>query len=104
SGLDLGTIVMDSIFSPVIKVGYRIDNVRVGKRTDYEKLTMTIETDGTIFPWQAFIQAAELLNSQFKFLKETMDKKGKELEKEIVAKKPAKKKATKRKKTTKKKK
>jgi DNA-directed RNA polymerase subunit alpha len=102
TGLDLGTIVMDSIYSPIVKVGYRVDNVRVGKRTDYDRLSLTIETDGTITPWQAFIRAAELLNSQFKFLKETMEKKVKELEKEIVVEETSKKKATKKKKTTKK--
>lgn len=81
TGLDLGTIVVDSIFSPIVKVGYRVDNVRVGKRTDFDKLTLDIETDGTITPWDAFIQAASLLADQFKFLTGMMKDKAKSLEK-----------------------
>lgn len=98
TGLDLGTIVIDSIFSPIVKVGYRVENVRVGKRTDFDKLTLDIETDGTITPWNAFVQAASLLTDQFKFLTETMKNKAKELEKEMAVKEPKKKKKTTKKK------
>lgn len=106
AGLDLGTIVVDSIFTPVIKAGHRIDNVRVGKRTDFDKLTLDIETDGTITPWQSFIQAAALLTDQFKFLTEAIKEKTKGFEKVAVGAKPAKakKKMAAKKKTSKKKK
>lgn len=104
TGLDLGTIVVDSIFSPIIKVGYRVDNVRVGKRTDFDKLTLNIETDGTITPWEAFIQAANLLTDQFKFLTGMMKDKVKSLEKITTSEKPIEKKKAKKKKTVKKKK
>ncbi len=68
TGLDLGIIVMDSLFSPVIKVYSQTENMRVGQRTDYDRLILSIETDGTITPYQAFVEAANLLNNQFNFL------------------------------------
>lgn len=68
TGLEIGTIVMDSIFSPITKVATQIEKMRVGQRTDYDRLSLIIETDGTIAPYQAFMEAADLLNSQFGFL------------------------------------
>ncbi|MDD2646701.1 MAG: DNA-directed RNA polymerase subunit alpha [Patescibacteria group bacterium] len=68
TGLDLGTIVLDSIFSPIVKIASDVEDMRVGKRTDYDRLKLTIETDGTITPYAAFVEAADLLNSQFAFL------------------------------------
>lgn len=68
TGLEIGTIVMDSIFSPITKVAAQIEKMRVGQRTDYDRLSLIIETDGTIAPYQAFMEAADLLNSQFGFL------------------------------------
>jgi DNA-directed RNA polymerase subunit alpha len=67
TGLDLGTIVLDSIFSPIARVATEIENMRVGKRTDYDRLKLTIETDGTITPCAAFVEASDLLNNQFTF-------------------------------------
>lgn len=58
---EIGVMIMDAIYSPVLNVGYKVDNVRVGEITDYDKLTMTIETDGTITPKQALEQAANIL-------------------------------------------
>ena len=52
-GRELGTIVIDALFSPVRNVGYRVENTRVGEITNYDKLIMTIETDGTITPQDA---------------------------------------------------
>ncbi len=94
AGIDLGTIVMDSFFSPVLKVGFRIEKIRVGRRTDFDKLIFEITTDGTILPWQAFLEATKMLVEQFKFIAEKVEEKKKELEKEVgkPAKKPAKKK------------
>ncbi len=83
-GLDIGTIIIDSIFSPVIKVAVDIENVRVGKRTDYDKLILTIETDGTISPLEAFLSSAKLLTEQFEFFVSTV---GKVLEKKSRKKK-----------------
>lgn len=62
---DLGTIAIDALFSPVRNVGYRVENTRVGEITNYDKLIMTIETDGTITPQEAVQQSAQLLMDHF---------------------------------------
>jgi len=73
-GIEIGTMVLDSTFSPVLNVAVNIENVRVGKRTDYDRLILTIETDGTISPKEAFVSSARLLADQFKFLKDSAEK------------------------------
>jgi DNA-directed RNA polymerase subunit alpha len=60
----IGVIPIDSIFSPVRRVAYAVDPARVGQRTDYDKLTLDIETDGSIEPTAALTEAAEILISQ----------------------------------------
>src|ERR1700731_1496443 len=60
----IGVIPIDSIFSPVRRVAYSVEQARVGQRTDYDKLTLDIETDGSIDPQAALREAAELLISQ----------------------------------------
>jgi DNA-directed RNA polymerase subunit alpha len=60
----LGVIPIDSIFSPVRRVAYAVDQARVGQRTDFDKLTLDIETDGSVEPQAALREAAELLISQ----------------------------------------
>jgi DNA-directed RNA polymerase subunit alpha len=57
----LGTIVLDSVFSPVTKVRYDVEATRVGQRTDYDKLNMEIWTDGSISPVDALAHAAKIL-------------------------------------------
>ena len=57
----LGTIVVDSVFSPVTKVRYDVEATRVGQRTDYDKLNMEIWTDGSISPEDAVAHAAKIL-------------------------------------------
>jgi DNA-directed RNA polymerase subunit alpha len=57
----IGVIPIDSIFSPVKRVAYEVDQARVGQRTDYDKLTLDIETDGSIDPQSALREAAEIL-------------------------------------------
>lgn len=64
--LEVGKIAIDAIFSPVRKVTYTIEHMRVGERTDYDRLKMTIETDGTITPEEAFQKAAQILVDHFK--------------------------------------
>lgn len=66
--LEVGKIAVDAIFSPVRKVNYSIENMRVGERTDYDRLRMTIETDGTIKPEEAFQKAAQILVDHFNVL------------------------------------
>lgn len=65
---DLGTIVVDSIYSPIKDVGYHVEYTRVGNITNYEKLTLTIETDGTITPRDAVYQATQILMDHFSFI------------------------------------
>src|ERR1700723_3140990 len=60
----IGVIPIDSIFSPVRRVAYPVDQARVGQKTDFDKLTLDIETDGSIEPQAALREAAELLISQ----------------------------------------
>jgi DNA-directed RNA polymerase subunit alpha len=57
----IGVIPIDSIFSPVKRVAYSVDAARVGQRTDYDKLTLDIETDGSLDPEAALREAAEIL-------------------------------------------
>ncbi|MFN8178591.1 MAG: DNA-directed RNA polymerase subunit alpha [bacterium] len=57
----LGTIVVDSVFSPVVKVRYEVEATRVGQRTDYDKLNMEIWTDGSVSPVDAVAHAAKIL-------------------------------------------
>jgi DNA-directed RNA polymerase subunit alpha len=60
----IGVIPIDSIFSPVRRVAYAVEGARVGQRTDYDKLTLDIETDGSKEPQEALREAAEILISQ----------------------------------------
>ena len=57
----IGTIPIDAIFSPIINVGYDVEKTRVGQRIDYEKLTLEIETDGSITPDDALTYAGKIL-------------------------------------------
>ena len=57
----IGVIPIDSIFSPVKRVAYSVESARVGQRTDYDKLTLDIETDGSLAPQAALREAAEIL-------------------------------------------
>lgn len=61
--LEIGTIPMDAIFTPIKRVSFKIENMRVGERTDFDKLFLEIETDGTVSPEETFRQASEILLS-----------------------------------------
>jgi len=61
----LGTIPLDSNYSPVLKVNYDIENARVGRRTDYDKLTIEVWTDGAVSPEDAVAQAGRILIEHF---------------------------------------
>jgi len=63
--LPIGVIPVDAIFSPVRKVNYTVENTRVGQMTNFDKLTIEIETDGTVTPEEALSRAAEILVNQF---------------------------------------
>lgn len=60
-----GTIAIDSIHTPIKNVMYKVDNFRVGQKTDYEKLTLEIDTDGSISPKDALKEAATILIHHF---------------------------------------
>lgn len=62
--MPIGTIPIDSIFSPVRNVSYRVDNTRVGQVTDYDKLSLTVETNGTITAEDAVAYAARIMQDQ----------------------------------------
>ncbi|MEK7542205.1 MAG: DNA-directed RNA polymerase subunit alpha, partial [Patescibacteria group bacterium] len=66
---EIGIITLDAIFTPIKRVSSRVENMRVGDRTDFNRLTIEIETDGTITPEKAFLQATDLLLQQFDVLK-----------------------------------
>ena len=63
--IEVDMIMIDSIFTPIRNVGIQIENVRVGQMTNYEKLILTIETDGTISPSEALYQANNVLLDHF---------------------------------------
>jgi len=63
--LPIGTIVLDAIFTPVVKVNFVVENMRVGERTDFNRLKITIETDGSISPSSALHKAANILKDHF---------------------------------------
>ena len=60
----IGLIPVDSIFSPVRQVSYKVENTRVGESTDFDKLSMTVETDGSISPEDAIALAGRILQDQ----------------------------------------
>lgn len=65
---EIGVIAIDSIFTPVLKARFEIENVRVGQMTNYDRLTLQIETDSTITPTDAFNKATEMLVNHFSFI------------------------------------
>jgi len=60
----IGLIPVDALYSPVRQVAYKVENTRVGQELDYDKLTLTIETDGTVTPEDALGYAARILQDQ----------------------------------------
>jgi DNA-directed RNA polymerase subunit alpha len=62
---EIGVIPVDAIFSPVSAVNYTVDQTRVGRRTDFDKLTMVVTTDGSLTPLEAVNKSAEILSGYF---------------------------------------
>ena len=69
----IGVIAIDSIYTPVLKVNYTVDNTRVGQITDYDKLTIDVWTDGTISAKEAVSFAAKILTEHLKLFVELSD-------------------------------
>ncbi len=72
---EIGTIALDAIFTPVKRISFRVENMRVGERTDFDRLFLEIETDETISPEDAFSQASEILLKHFDLFSQTFVKK-----------------------------
>lgn len=72
NNLEIGNIAVDAIFTPVERVNYKVENMRVGKMTNYDKLTLEIKTDGSIMPEEAFKEAARLLVGHFNLFREVV--------------------------------
>ncbi len=64
--VDIGTIALDAIFSPIRRVNYEVENMRVGDRTDFNRLRILIETDGTLEPREALESSIETMINQLK--------------------------------------
>ena len=64
--MEIGTIAMDAVFTPIRRANYEVENMRVGDRTDYNRLRFTLETDGTYSPREALEQSIEIMIHQLK--------------------------------------
>jgi len=73
--LPIGVIALDAIFSPVLRVNFSVENMRVGDRTDFNRLKISITTDGSITPSYALIEASKIIQSHFVKISEAQEKK-----------------------------
>src|SRR3989344_3474256 len=64
--VDIGTIAVDGIFTPIRRVSYEVENMRVGDNTNYNRLRISVETDGTLTPREAFLKSIEIMINQLK--------------------------------------
>ncbi len=64
--VDVGTIAVDAVFTPVRRVSYEVENMRVGDKTNHNRLRISIETDGTLTPREAFSRSIEIMINQLK--------------------------------------
>lgn len=62
---EIGSIMLDAIYTPIKNVNFQVENMRVGDRTDFDKLSIEIETDGTLTPEEAFEQAGQIVLNHF---------------------------------------
>ncbi|MDP2705455.1 MAG: DNA-directed RNA polymerase subunit alpha [Patescibacteria group bacterium] len=92
--VDIGTIALDAIFTPIRRVNYEVENMRVGDRTDFNRLRIFVETDGTISPKDALERSIEIMINQLKaivgFKEEDLEELKAEKEVETEEKKKAK--------------
>jgi len=101
---EIGTLALDGIFTPVKNVSFKVEHMRVGEKTDFDRVILEVETDGTMRPALAVQTAIEILQKHFerigeglKDIKEEEPKEEKKAPKEKAEKKPVKKKETKQK-------
>ncbi len=88
--LEIGQISLDAIYTPVQKVSFWVEDMRVGERTDFDKLFLEVATDGTMIPEQAFAEAAEILIKHFSLIIEQKEQWLEPSKKEVKEKKEAK--------------
>lgn len=67
-GLEVGVIAIDSIYTPIRNVGFKVENVRVGQITNFDRLILRVETDGTVDPEEMIKQAAKLLIDHYQLI------------------------------------
>ena len=77
---EIGAMAVDAIYTPIKNVNFQVESMRVGDRTDFDKLSLEIETDGTITPEEAFFEACDILIKHFKII--FQGNAGEEVEKE----------------------
>ncbi|GMQ94970.1 MAG: DNA-directed RNA polymerase subunit alpha [Patescibacteria group bacterium] len=83
--IEVGSIALDAIFTPIRRVNYEVEGMRVGERTDYNRLKISIETDGTLSPREALERSVEIMINQLKAIvgfKEEEEASGEEAEEE----------------------
>ncbi|CAI2684526.1 DNA-directed RNA polymerase subunit alpha [Apilactobacillus kunkeei] len=72
-GMPIGVLPVDSIYTPIERVNYQVENARVGQRSDFDKLTLDVWTDGSITPSEAISLAAKILNDHLAMLVDLTD-------------------------------
>ncbi|MDP3901149.1 MAG: DNA-directed RNA polymerase subunit alpha [bacterium] len=86
---EAGVISLDAIYTPVQRVAFKVENARVGDRTDFNKVSLEIETDGTLSPEAALEQACDILVKEFSQIKEGVEGASQVVEKKAPVKKKA---------------
>ncbi|MCA9364917.1 MAG: DNA-directed RNA polymerase subunit alpha [Candidatus Moranbacteria bacterium] len=71
---EIGVIAIDAVYTPIRRVNYTVENMRVGKRTDFNRVLLDIETDGGMTPEEAFAKAVEILVEQFSAVRESISR------------------------------
>ena len=91
--VEIGTIALDAIFAPIRRVNYEVEGMRVGERTDYNRLKISIETDGTLTPREALENSISIMIQQLKAIvgfkeEEVIEEAEEEIKEEIKEEKP----------------
>lgn len=84
--VDIGTIAVDAIFTPIRRVAYEVENMRVGDNTNHNRLRISIETDGTLTPREALSKSIEIMINQLKAIIDFKEPEEIKIEKETVKK------------------
>lgn len=82
--LEIGAVAIDAIFTPIRKVNYEVENMRVGDRTDFNRIKLLVETDGSISPEEAFQKSVNILIGQFNSLIQIAEISDEKSSKEII--------------------